>query len=402
MVSSRSKAALFIAVFVLVGFGGYRLVRYFTDSTAPEVVLAGIESNGAYAGDITCTLSGSDGYRVSDLSVWLDGGALVENHGIGRKHFEYPFTIATRSLADGEHLLKVEVQDSSFRKNKTQRELAFFVDNVPLQAAFTVSDPTYKVFQGHTLHVQFQVNKPLKEAYVQVLSGRYPCVSEGPGSQIYECFVPVKSDEHPSEYPFSLVMTDRVGNRGQLEGKINIVMYPFKSQTLGLSKEKMKEEELKGLPERKFEEDVEAAAIASPCQKFWKGAFYVPCDLKGITTEFGTLRVSQQRGKYRHDAVDISAMPKSVIWASQDGVVVIKERYVHSGNTIVIDHGCGVLSFYFHLDSYGDVKVGDKVKKGKPIGTLGMTGYASGYHLHWEIRIHNIPVNPMQWTQYDF
>ncbi|HBL98870.1 TPA: hypothetical protein DDZ86_04485 [Candidatus Dependentiae bacterium] len=402
MVFSRAKTALSIAVLLLVGFGGYRLVRYFTDLTAPLVSLAGVEQGGAYAGDIACTLSGSDGYRVGSLSVWLDGGPLVENYSIGRKHFEYPFTVATKSLADGEHLLRVEVQDSSFRKNKTSRELTFFVDNVPLQTAFTVSDATYKVFQGHTLHVQFQSNKPLREAYVQALSGKYPCVSEGAGSQIYECFVPIKSDEHPSEYPFSLVITDRVGNRGQLEGKMNVVMYPFKNQVLGLNKEKMKEEELKGLPERKFEEDAARVASASPNQKFWKGAFYVPCDLKGITTEFGTLRVSQQRGKYRHDAVDISAMPKSVIWAAQDGTVVLKERYVHSGNTMALDHGCGVISFYFHLDSFGDVKVGDKIRKGKPVGTLGMTGYASGYHLHWEIRIHNIAVDPMQWTHYDF
>jgi len=86
----------------------------------------------------------------------------------------------------------------------------------------------------------------------------------------------------------------------------------------------------------------------------------------------------------------------------QDGVVVLKERYAHSGLTVGIDHGCGVVTLYYHLDNYGNVEVGQKIKKGTPVGTLGMSGYASGYHLHWEMRIYDIQVDPMQWTKHDF
>ena len=82
--------------------------------------------------------------------------------------------------------------------------------------------------------------------------------------------------------------------------------------------------------------------------------------------------------------------------------MVIKDRYIHSGNTVVLDHGFGVLTMYFHLDSFADIKIGDVVRKGKPLGLLGMTGYATGYHLHWELRVNNVPVDPMQWTTYNF
>ena len=61
-----------------------------------------------------------------------------------------------------------------------------------------------------------------------------------------------------------------------------------------------------------------------------------------------------------------------------------------------------ILSLFFHLDSFGNNAIGDKIKKGNPLGTLGMTGYASGYHLHWEMRIMMIPIDPMQWTKHDF
>jgi murein DD-endopeptidase MepM/ murein hydrolase activator NlpD len=57
---------------------------------------------------------------------------------------------------------------------------------------------------------------------------------------------------------------------------------------------------------------------------------------------------------------------------------------------------------FFHLDDFAPINVGDKVAKGRPLGYLGKTGYASGYHLHWEMRINNIPVDPMQWTNSTF
>jgi len=109
--------------------------------------------------------------------------------------------------------------------------------------------------------------------------------------------------------------------------------------------------------------------------------------------------VTQYKGKYAHNAVDLVAQPKSCVWAAHDGIVAIKERYGHAGNTIVLDHGCGLLSCYFHLDSFADINVGDFIKKGRPLGTLGMTGFASGYHLHWEMRLNNIQVDPLQWVK---
>ena len=54
------------------------------------------------------------------------------------------------------------------------------------------------------------------------------------------------------------------------------------------------------------------------------------------------------------------------------------------------------------MESLATIKVGDMINQGNPIGTLGETGYASGYHLHWELRVNNIPVDPMQWINPTF
>jgi murein DD-endopeptidase MepM/ murein hydrolase activator NlpD len=69
-----------------------------------------------------------------------------------------------------------------------------------------------------------------------------------------------------------------------------------------------------------------------------------------------------------------------------------RDRIV-TGNTVVIEHLPGVFSLYYHLDSIG-VDEGDVVEQGERIGTVGMTGLATGPHLHWEIRVGGVPVAP--------
>jgi murein DD-endopeptidase MepM/ murein hydrolase activator NlpD len=397
---SRIKIALVCGVALLISWTGYSFYKYFGDTSQPEVELQGIEDDGYCAGDVQCTLSGSDGYKVSNVSIWIDQKPLVSRHLINKKEFEYTFPVSTKALADGKHAMKIVVQDGSFKKNLTTKEIQFTVDNVPLRVAFVTADTVHKVFQGHTLHIQIQSNKLLKEAYLETLSQKYPCIQEGENSVVYECFVPIRTDENPSEHLFTIYATDFVGNTITLTNKFQVVMYPFKKQTIGT---RAKINTVEGdNSERQLDEDIARVTKESSHKKLWKSAFYVPCEMTGISTQFGTLRTAQERGKYRHDAVDLTAAPKSIAWASQDGIVVIKDRYVHSGNTVVLDHGCGVLTLYYHLDDFADINVGDFIKKGKPIGHIGKTGYATGDHLHWELRVNNIPVNPMQWTTYDF
>ena len=140
----------------------------------------------------------------------------------------------------------------------------------------------------------------------------------------------------------------------------------------------------------------------SPHKKLWRGRFFAPVTIRAITTPFGQIRTSQQKGLYAHKAVDVVDAPRGVVWAPQDGIVVIKDRFVQTGNTIVIDHGWGVTSMLCHLEEFADINVGDPIKRGNPVGTLGKTGYATGYHLHWECRINNTPIDPIEWTKASF
>ncbi len=387
---------VFIGALGWVGWSGY---HYFFDKQVPTIAVVGITDQGYYAGDVSCFVNGYHTYKVGKISLYLDGTPLIYNYSIGKKQFEHPFTLNTRTLTNGKHTLQVKAVDGTYYKNSAQQEYAFTVDNSPLQAAFVQQEGEKKVFQGRTLHVQFQVNKPLKDAKINVFSKQYDCFKEGKNSLIYEAFVPVECEENPTEYPYSVNCIDVVDNVVTLEGKVQVVQFPFKRQKITVSEDKMKLEKALS-SEEDLNQKLTELAEQSPKEKLWNGAFFAPTEIGTIFTEFGVIRTTPDRGLYVHKAVDIGSMPKSIVWAPQAGKVIIKDRFTFSGNTVVIDHGYGVFSLLFHLDTMqDDIQVGKMVQKGNKIGTLGKTGYANGYHLHWEMRINNTPVDPLQWIK---
>lgn len=375
---------------------------YFFDKNLPQIDLLGLDELGYYCNDLHCTLAGSDSYKVSNVSVWLDDKPLVKNFKINRQRFEYEIPLDTATISDGKHTLKVEAQDGTFSKNTTTLVRDFYVDNVPLQAAFIKPASEYKILQGRTLHLQFQVNKPIRHAVVKIASNSYNCAAEMTGSNIFEAFIPIKCEEKPNEYPLNVEITDHVGTKLILEGKFQVVAGAFKKQSLHIDPKKVQYEKEQGRKQSELEQELAQLFIKSPKHKLWQGTFYSPMEYTGVVTEFGVQRVTPEKGCYVHNAIDLVAMPRCVIWAPQDGVVVIKDRYEESGNTVVIDHGLGVFTLLFHLEEFSGINVGDKLRRGNPVGKMGKTGYASGYHLHWEMQINGVKVDPMQWTKDGF
>lgn len=395
---SRIAAAFFFVT--ASGWIGWQSYRCFLDPSMPKLMLSGIVEDGYYSGDVSCSLGST---KAGDVLITLDDKVLTEPErvSLGISNRPYQFTVHTESMNEGKHVLCAEFTDKTFKKNTCSLCVAFTVDNTPLRAAFAKTDD-FKVFQGRTLHVQFQTNKEIAHAKVKALSHEYDCFPESKGARVYECFIPIACEESPNEYLFSAEIIDYIGNSVMLDNKFQIVMYPFKKQNLVLDKDKVLREKELGISMTEREKVFEDLAHKSLREKMWRGAFCTPIDIARITCEFGTIRTTQEKGRYMHKALDVVNEPRSVVWAPQSGVVVLKDRYEDSGNTIVIDHGWGLLSMFYHLDDFADIAVGQKVAQGNPLGLLGKTGYAKGYHLHWEMRLNNVAVDPMQWTKLAF
>ena len=136
-------------------------------------------------------------------------------------------------------------------------------------------------------------------------------------------------------------------------------------------------------------------------ERHWATPFERPC-VGTITAYFGTHRAYND-GPYTsyHTGVDFRAPGGTPVYAPTPGTVVLAEPLTVRGNTILIDHGWGLLTGYWHLSSI-DVQVGQFVEQGDMIGRVGNTGLSTGAHLHWETWVGGISVNGLQWLEESF
>jgi murein DD-endopeptidase MepM/ murein hydrolase activator NlpD len=140
-----------------------------------------------------------------------------------------------------------------------------------------------------------------------------------------------------------------------------------------------------------------AAAIAAgqppPNEALGSGHFIWPAQ-GPVVSGFG-MRWHPILGGYRmHTGIDIGAPYGAAIVASDDGIVLYIGWYGGYGNTVIIDHGGGLSTLYAHCSAIL-VNQGQEVARGQVIARVGATGYATGPHLHFEIRVNGVPVNPM-------
>jgi murein DD-endopeptidase MepM/ murein hydrolase activator NlpD len=112
-----------------------------------------------------------------------------------------------------------------------------------------------------------------------------------------------------------------------------------------------------------------------------------------ITSGFGYRRSPYTKTLRMHEGLDIANKVGTPVISPADGIVVFAGIEGGYGKLLTIDHGYGLATRYGHLDSIL-VKEGDKIKRGAKIGTIGQTGLTTGPHLHYEVRVNSVPVNP--------
>ena len=136
-----------------------------------------------------------------------------------------------------------------------------------------------------------------------------------------------------------------------------------------------------------------ARAFASSVPgRLWSGSFRRPTEGE-IRGNFGARRVYNGRTRSRHAGLDVAAASGAPVRASAGGRVALAGDFYFSGGSVVLDHGDGLFTMYFHLSRL-DVKDGDVVAAGQRIGAVGATGRATGPHLHWAARLLGARVDP--------
>lgn len=132
----------------------------------------------------------------------------------------------------------------------------------------------------------------------------------------------------------------------------------------------------------------------SSLRRLWEGRFLAPIP-GGITSPFGLKRIVNGLPRAPHGGVDLKAALGTEIFAANHGEVVLREELFFSGKSIVLDHGGGLYTMYFHLDDF-HVERNAQVRKGDLIGRSGKTGRVTGPHLHWGARLNGARVDPLE------
>lgn len=137
-------------------------------------------------------------------------------------------------------------------------------------------------------------------------------------------------------------------------------------------------------------------------KQLWSGLFARPVATGTITSEYGQTLIWADNSSSSHEGVDFGGLPIGTpIYAANDGVVALAQRLVVRGNAVLIDHGLGVHTGYYHMSQIL-VNKGDVVKKGQMIGKLGDTGRVTGEHLHWDFMVNGLNADPMEWLTKPF
>ena len=127
--------------------------------------------------------------------------------------------------------------------------------------------------------------------------------------------------------------------------------------------------------------------------RLWRGSFRAPLEEPARGTGFGLKRIINGDPRAPHTGVDFSVPAGTPVLAANAGLVALAEEHFFAGRSLVLDHGEGLYTMYFHLqDSL--VQPGQRVTQGEVIGHVGSTGRATGPHLHWGVRLYGARINP--------
>lgn len=250
---------------------------------------------------------------------------------------------------------------------------------------------------GDTLRVELNGTSPHQTFRARWGEKSYPFYPVGPSAHRALIGIPLGT---PSE-TFPLVVQDITGSRPPFaevaRSVVEISSRVYATENVNFSKET---NALK-IYERREGKLISAKKKYLSRDQLWEGIFLTPVD-GPVIGEFGVQRLHNGKTPAGfHNGVDVRAKTGTPVRAANAGVVLLAARFKAHGQTVLINHGQGVMSIYLHMSRLR-VQPGQKVNKGDRIGDVGSTGLSTAPHLHWQIYVHGVQVDPQAWLDKDF
>lgn len=382
LVSLFIAVALFLISGVLyprsLGWPG-RAVEWVVDTSGPEIVADLPVGYVQGVLPVRVALLDESGADVSNIAV--DGKPIPAGRGA---------ELDTSQLPDGEHVLFVEAVDRSLRENSSRRSFSFRTDNTPPKVAAQIDPP--QAGQGRTLVVSISPSEEV--TLTGSLDGHDLLFLRS--QDRYWSVLGFAPDSRIGTRSLEFLAVDRAGLQARIQITVSVGRVDYPSESLIIPEDRSEllspaivEAEIA------FLDKVFAATIPD---KLWSGPFAMPA--QGETSSPFAIRRSYNGGPLgsHHGGMDIAAPEGLPVAAANRGRVVVAGPLKVRGNVVILDHGMGVYSAYYHLSSI-KVQKDQMVEKNQIVGLLGNTGLSTGAHLHWEMRVSGAAVDPLEWTK---
>ncbi len=225
-----------------------------------------------------------------------------------------------------------------------------------------------------------------------IFDRNYTCY---PTSQGAACLIAVPMDKPIKDYPISLTISKKDGSTIPWKSQISVQLGQFLAETFVLPGNLLYllRDDIQANEDDRL---MAAYSIVTPT-RYWEGTFTPPVNPIPVSP-YGAVRTYNGGQVRRHTGQDLRALMGTPVLASASGRVVLSRPMDIHGNNIVIDHGWGIYTEYAHL-SERYVVPGQFVLQGDVLGLSGNTGRSTGPHVHWEVAVGGVWVNPLAFAQ---
>jgi murein DD-endopeptidase MepM/ murein hydrolase activator NlpD len=350
---------------------------WLTNTVPPAVSLAALPS--VVRGTVTIGAQIAPGARI--VSAQVDDRPLSTG---------LPLLVDTASLPDGAHRLLVSVEDTSLRRNRSQADVEILSDNTPPHLTLASDPPS--VSQGDTWLLRVQTDEP---ATVQVTLDGRPLglqAADGFGWSV----VGIGAEDEPRARSLTVRGVDQAGNETTEQLTVPVTSSQFTQASVQVSAALLP----LLAPQVRSDEDAHLAptyAVVTP-ERLWSGPFAMPTQGEVITL-YGEVRsYNHNPFEGHHAGIDIAAPMSQPVRAPARARVALIDKVRLRGNVVILDHGLGVFTTYAHLSAV-NVQVGQMLDAGQPFANVGTTGLSEGPHLHWEVWVRGVNVDPLDWVK---
>jgi murein DD-endopeptidase MepM/ murein hydrolase activator NlpD len=326
-----------------------------------------------------------------------------------------PLRPLPQGLSDGDVLVRITAEDRSWNGGNTAiLEEKMIIDTRPPQ--MSVGGGPHYINQGGVGFLTYTTNEEILSSGIQVgdaLYGGYPV-----DKNRFQAFFALPYGS-PEDVSFHGLAEDPAGNKTNIGIRIIIKKKSFKKDKINISDGfladvlpyfKERDPSLQGadidifLAVNRKQRELDAEKIRTICRNSapkpsWSGAFLRLPNSKPMAA-YGDERTYFYKGneidRQIHLGVDLASLAQSPIPAANSGRVAYAGPLGIYGESVVLDHGCGLFSLYAHLSRI-DVEIGKDVARGAILGRSGSTGMAGGDHLHFAMLVQGVFVNPVEW-----